>query len=335
MASSLVSILVPIYNVEPYIERCTRSLFEQTYDNLEFVFVDDCTPDKSIQILETVIKDYPARAKRTRIIQHNRNRGIAATRNTLIENARGEFLVWMDSDDWMEQNAVELLVKRQQETDADIVTGQVLAHYDNREELYLPNDWHLGKEDLLVNIMNQESSTSLLRRLIRRNLYTQHGIKNMEGANCSEDFQVFPRLLYYANSVAGIDVIIYHYNCANGSSYTHAFTKDLSMQLQILTNRRFISDFFMDKNNYIKELCDKKTTQIAHYLMRLNLWNRNKNGYNIFVRELMDHFRPYWGQIGWDNKNVRLVESHYWFMYLSFIVKKVINKIKRIASYAR
>ena len=91
MESPLVSILVPIYNVEPYIERCARSLFEQTYDNLEFVFVDDCTPDKSIQILETVITDYPNRAKQTRIIQHDHNRGLSATRNTLIYNSTGEF----------------------------------------------------------------------------------------------------------------------------------------------------------------------------------------------------------------------------------------------------
>ena len=108
----LISILVPIYEVEKYIERCARSLFEQTYPNLEFVFVDDASPDKSIEILQLVINDYPKWDDHVSIIRHDKNYGIAATRNTLVKNSRGEFLLHVDSDDWIEPNTVELLVKK-------------------------------------------------------------------------------------------------------------------------------------------------------------------------------------------------------------------------------
>ena len=76
----LVSILVPIYNVERYIERCARSVFEQTYKNLEFIFVDDCSPDKSVKILERVAEDYPQWKGRIKILHHDYNRGLAAAR---------------------------------------------------------------------------------------------------------------------------------------------------------------------------------------------------------------------------------------------------------------
>ena len=107
-----VSILVPIYGVEQFIERCARSLFEQTYQNLEYVFVNDCTPDKSIEILTRIIEYYPKRFNSIRIISHEKNRGIAASRNTAYDNATGEFVTIVDSDDWLELNAIELLKRR-------------------------------------------------------------------------------------------------------------------------------------------------------------------------------------------------------------------------------
>ena len=118
MTNPLVSVLVPIYNVDPYIEQCARSLFEQTYDNLEFIFCDDCSPDASIQKLKEVMKEYPQRLEQIRIIYHERNRGSAAARNTLIDNCKGDFLFWVDSDDWVDTNAIERLVIKQKEKDA-------------------------------------------------------------------------------------------------------------------------------------------------------------------------------------------------------------------------
>ena len=77
----IVSILVPVFNVEPYVERCCRSLFEQTYENLEFVFVDDCSTDNSIKIIEQVSSEYPSRSGQIQIVRHQKNRGLAASRN--------------------------------------------------------------------------------------------------------------------------------------------------------------------------------------------------------------------------------------------------------------
>ena len=119
----LVSILVPVYKVEKYIEQCARSLFEQTYDNLEYIFLDDCSPDNSIEILKRVMEDYPERKAQVRIIRHERNRGLAAARNTALDAANGPFVTHVDSDDYLGRDAIRLLVKKQEETGADIVSG--------------------------------------------------------------------------------------------------------------------------------------------------------------------------------------------------------------------
>lgn len=119
-----VSILVPIYGVEQYIERRARSLFEQTCQELEYVFVNDCTPDKSMELLSGVLEDYPERKGAVKIVNHEKNRGLAASRNTGVENATGEFVCLVDSDDWLERNAVEVLLEGQQKKDADMVSGK-------------------------------------------------------------------------------------------------------------------------------------------------------------------------------------------------------------------
>ena len=101
-----ISILTPVYGVEKYIEQCARSLFEQSYAPIEYIFVDDCTPDKSIGILQSLLKEYPERAQQVRIIHHDRNRGVGAARQTALMAATGDYLLFADSDDMLPEDAV-------------------------------------------------------------------------------------------------------------------------------------------------------------------------------------------------------------------------------------
>ena len=113
--------MVPIYNVENFISRCLESLFSQTYSNIEYVFVNDCTPDNSMTILSDMLQKYPSRATMVKIINNSQNHGIAIVRNTLLENATGDYILFVDSDDWIEKDMVINLVDKAASTDADIV----------------------------------------------------------------------------------------------------------------------------------------------------------------------------------------------------------------------
>ena len=124
MDNPLVSILIPVYRVENDIERCVRSVMDQTYDNLVYVSVDDATDDSSMEILKRILRNYPNRLGDIQIIHHKKNRGLAAARNTAVSSCRGEYVFHVDSDDWVESNAVKLLVEKQRETGADIVTAE-------------------------------------------------------------------------------------------------------------------------------------------------------------------------------------------------------------------
>lgn len=102
-----VSVVVPIYGVEKYIERCARSLFEQTLDDMEFVFVNDCTKDNSIAVLKRVIEDYPNRREQIKIIHHEQNKGLSHARETGINNSIGDYIGHCDSDDWCDKQMYE------------------------------------------------------------------------------------------------------------------------------------------------------------------------------------------------------------------------------------
>lgn len=122
MDTPKVSVIIPIYNVEKYIDRCARSLFEQTLEDIEYIFIDDCTPDKSVDILESVLKEYPHRIPQTQIIRLPKNIGAANVRKKGILLATGEYVIQCDSDDWVEKDMYELMYNKALSEDLDMIS---------------------------------------------------------------------------------------------------------------------------------------------------------------------------------------------------------------------
>lgn len=131
--SPKVSVIIPVYGVERFIERCARSLMEQTLDNVEYIFVDDASKDKSMEILQTVLKCYPKRENSIQIVRHNQNKGLPAARNTGLEIASGEYVFHCDSDDFMELGTLEALYNRAKQDDADIVWSDWFLTFEKNE----------------------------------------------------------------------------------------------------------------------------------------------------------------------------------------------------------
>ena len=101
-----LSVCVPIYGTEKYIERCARSLFDQDIQDVEYIFVNDCTKDAAIDVLKNVVADYPYVGSRVKIINHEKNKGLAGARLTGLQNATGEYVWCVDSDDYIQQKAI-------------------------------------------------------------------------------------------------------------------------------------------------------------------------------------------------------------------------------------
>ena len=244
--SPKVSVLVPIYGVEKYIERNARSLFSQDYDNIEYIFVDDCSPDNSVAILQSVLNNYPNRASQVTILRHEQNRGLAATRNTALDSSSGDFLLLIDSDDWLSSNnVVSKLVETAVGDSADIVVFDFKNIYVDGEKKCrknIPTD----KKKYLKFIIEHRITASLCTCFYRASLFKDNGIRNVEGINMGEDYSVQPRLIYYAKKISYLQEFIYCYFRSNENSYVNTYNgpKSKNQALEVIEN------FFCAKPDY-------------------------------------------------------------------------------------
>lgn len=239
-----VSILVPVYGAEKYIEKCAISLFEQTYENIEYVFVNDSTKDNSIIILRNILQKYPNRQSQVRIIEHGYNQGVAAARNTAIDNLTGDYFMFVDSDDYIELTAVELLVKQAIKDNADItICDFFLVNKDKTcvRQHYYSDD----RNNFVETILMRKAEPALWGRLFRSDFYRNSGVKFIEGLDFGEDFCVIVRLVYIARKISKINTPLYHYIQYNVGSLTKNITRRSVDSLAVIDG--IIEKFFFDK----------------------------------------------------------------------------------------
>lgn len=210
-----ISVLVPVYNIEKYIARCAQSLFEQTFKDVEYIFVDDCSTDNSSTILREVANSYPS--ANVHIIRHEHNRGSGAARLTGMKTAKGEFITFVDGDDFIPKNALEVLAKKQEETGADMIDGASDSFTD--DNFYDKQVPYKGKNYAEKMIMQNIVPHHMWARLIRRSIFTDNGILFKEGVNQAEDYSVMCRVAYYA-SMAWTDEVVYHYRQGHSTTFS-------------------------------------------------------------------------------------------------------------------
>ena len=331
---SLVSILVPVYKVEPYIERCARSLFGQSYPDLEFVFVDDCSPDNSCGVLLTILEEYPHRKSMTKVLHHQTNRGLAAARNTALDNATGDFVCVVDSDDWLEEDAIVHLVRKQKETDADIVTGNAYMHYvDGVKELTNRND--SDKEQILIRQLKDTWTmyTFIWGRLYRRSLYEDNHVRCMEGVDYAEDRYQVVRLFYFANKFVFVEDFVYNYEKRNDTSITVMQKTDMAVYLknqdQHLQNWIGIRDFFHDKENEYYQLAVDNTARLLELNLKWALKYKTEADFRA-ITGLIDENEDCAQVLGWRKSGLRgtLLHNYHW-MWVKQSLERALRFVRR------
>lgn len=209
----LVSLLIPIYGVELYIERCARALFSQTYANIEYVFVDDCSPDGSVDLLKKVLAEFPERLPQVRIVRHECNRGLAAARSTAIGYAAGEWVLMHDSDDWLEPDAVERLVGAVDQ-DIDMVSCDYYqGTYPCNREVRRQHQRPTNGVEWLYAALEEGSDVRWMvwNKLLRRSLFEYPGVGWTQGADMAEDFGIMARLSCHICSIKHLEIPLVHY----------------------------------------------------------------------------------------------------------------------------
>lgn len=267
-----LSVIVPVYGVEKYIARCAKSILEQTNADMEFIFVDDASPDRSIEILEEVLSHYPT--QQVTILHHDTNQGLAAARRTGLEAAQGEYIVSVDSDDYIEPNTLELLVGKAEETDADIVGMDCWFEWNNKRSVYR-GAFSTDAQTYSRMLLSGSAMPNVWRHMIRRRLYTQTGFYPVPGLNNGEDYVVLPRLCWYANRVAKVDRPLYHYTQTNEGSIVRDVSE--SNIRQLMQAMEVLTAFFADKPDCAEAL------HAGQWLKKTDLMMRVRKAYYPLV----------------------------------------------------
>lgn len=263
-----VSVIVPIYNVANYIERCLISLFSQTHDSIEYIFVDDATPDNSIEILYQIMERFPERKNAIKVIRHEKNRGLSAARITGISNASGEYIHHVDSDDFVDVHMIELMMKSARANNSDIVFCDVWMEWLNKRKRFTQE--FTTKEQYLVDLLESRVIQGVFNKLVRKKLYIDNNIFPTEGTNVGEDLIVTPRLVYHADIITKVDEALYYYVQYNAGSYTKQFKVKTLQDVSYVLN--FLKNFFSQLN----------TSDKGIYLQALEVGiNRKKSQYLI------------------------------------------------------
>lgn len=241
-----VSIIVPVYGVERYIERCAVSLFEQAYKDIEYIFVNDATPDQSIDVLRRVMERYPERAKAVKIVEHPHNKGLSAARNTGVDNATGEYVWHVDSDDYVATDAVEKLIEAAERNNADIVICDI--NVVTSKGIYTEKIIYNDKVDYIRRLLQHTQKCAHWNKFYRKSLLDTTGIRSDEQIRMAEDYAVTPRLLYCAKRVAMLHEPLYFYETTNQSSYVHNLSRT-AIESQHRADG-ILTAFFSDKPEY-------------------------------------------------------------------------------------
>ena len=213
----IVSVIVPVYGVEKFVEHCAVSLMEQTLDGVECIFVDDCTLDNSVDIIRDVISRYPDRD--ARIVSHSENRGLPSARNTGLGLATGKYVFHCDGDDWIEPNMLEKMYAVAENANADIVYCDFYLSYEKNER-YMSNPCLESREELLrQGFLSGAMKYNVWNKLVRRSLYTDNGILFPDGHSMGEDMTMI-RLTACAERVKYLPEALYHYVQTNSSAFS-------------------------------------------------------------------------------------------------------------------
>lgn len=244
---TLISVIIPVYNVEQYLHECINSIINQTYKNLEIILVDDGSTDSCGKICDS----FAAKDRRITVI-HKRNGGLSDARNAGLKLSTGGYIVFVDSDDYMLPDGIEYLYKLASENDADIVIGGTEKFEDETGEII----WTSGSADEAVTILTKTEAIKdvfirgcaswarIYKRQIHSNIYFPVGEIN-------EDEAIVLELMDKCSKVVKTDKIVYRYRYRTDSITSSRFhTKKMAWYNHCKTNLKFVEEKYPELTEF-------------------------------------------------------------------------------------
>lgn len=260
-----VSVIIPVYKAEPYIERCARSLFEQSIDDIEYLFIDDCSPDNSIKVLKRVLEDYPFRKSQVVIHRMEKNSGQAIVRTWGMKNFTGDYVTHCDSDDWVDLSAFEKMYSKAEEEQSDCVVCDYFLS-DGASNNYIVKQHECDKMDYIRSLLLHQNSWSLCNKLFSRSVTTEMALKYPFG-NMGEDMLLCSQFVLNSKKISFLHEAYYHYY-RNSTSITlvQDTLKKYDNIVQLYNNTIVLIDV-LESFSLNEELC-KEIIRLKYYVKK-------------------------------------------------------------------
>ena len=234
-----VSVVIPVFKVEAYIEKCVRSLFGQTLDDLEYIFVDDCSPDNSIAVMQKVLEDYPHRKEQVRIIRHEVNQGVGVARNHGIAACTGDYIIHCDPDDWVDLTIYETLYEQAVENNADMVYCNFCVCSETGTIPKLRSG-SCDPKTLIEDLLGGISHGALWNKLFRKEIVSDPAVYCPEHIIMWEDFLRVTQMVESCKKIIFVDKPLYYYWMAPDSA-THCWNRKKTDDII------FVADFHIER----------------------------------------------------------------------------------------
>ena len=273
-----ISVIVPIYNAEAYLKQCFDSICNQTHKNLEIIFVNDCSTDDSYNIC----LEYAQKDERVTVVNKEINEGLGCARLSGLERATGEYIVWVDSDDWISADMFGDLLQLTTEYDADIVQCKTFLVYD-KKVLQTKDTYEVSVFD---NVFALKSLISLKKidtvywnKLFKRDLFNKVKVSSLKR---SDDYDTMYRLIFESKHIIFIDKSYYFYRQLDNSMSAGSLSIERSVRLTKIAENR--SDFIKEKVPELTDLCQRILFKM--YVFNYISSNRNDDGSKEYLENL-------------------------------------------------
>ena len=319
----LISVIVPIYNVEKYLNKCIESIINQSYSNLEIILVDDGSKDNSGVMCDS----YLLKDNRIKVI-HKENGGLSDARNVGIEKAKGEYIIFIDSDDWIDKKMIETLYNIIKKDNSDIsICDYFLAYSEEiqtqKEDIEIIN---LSNIEALKKIYDKDLGVCMIvawNKLYKRNLF-KDDIRYPYGKIHEDEFTTY-KLLYKAKKISYINQKMYYYRQRENSIMNKPFNKKRLDVLEAFEQRSYyMKDIVKDKELYKKTLIEYYGVIIKFYFKYKETYMSDKKTLKKMLKKARKIYIKNIVSFKW-NLKLRII-------YATFIVNPNIYKaIERIS----
>lgn len=324
---SKVCVIIPVYKAEVYIEKCTRTLFGQTLDNLEYIFVDDCSPDHSIEVMERVLNEFPNRKSQVKVIRHEVNQGVSAARQHGVGAADAEYIIHCDPDDYLELDMYEAMYRKAKEDKADIVLCDIFIN-DKRESFISKQKPHELSSGSLMQSIGGSSRTrihgGLWNKMIKSSVYKNKEFP-LEACYC-EDVAILLDILKQNLVVSYISTPLYHYVIDTANSLAKTVTI-LTLEKDLKLIRRFENKIFNNPHDH-----DYQSSLAA--MITWIIFNRAFKYGDLSDKEFKERYKRYHKYVNYNKQlpylaKILLLNSMNGYLKISRWTFGILNRIRK------